>query len=443
MKRSMVAAALVPLVILALLYMAWPAWRAFFPLERAYNEAWNAWLADAALGQGPLYPGVSEFIVNNYPPLSFYLIGLLSKLGVDAVYVGRMLSLLATAGCGVAVALCIRRLGGARVAAALGGLWYVAVMARFHDVYVGMDDPNLLALSLMGLALAWFLSRLEQGRGVGPAVIAMVVAGFFKHTLLAIPLAALLWLALIDRRLALRAALIGAAASAIGLALCWLAYGGDFFRQMLLPREIIPLMAYLALDRLYWIFPALLIVALWAVCDRRSPAARLVAIFVAVSFVGLMLQKMGVGVDDNAQFELVFAVAMGLGLAFDRILALPLAARLGPDHARLAVILVLVLQLVLALRAEPFLMMATAAGRAEVAEKLKIRDQEVARIAAMPGLVACTFMTVCRAAGKPYKWDQFWMEQRAATTGRTYAELEAQARAQGLRFEEIDSRVAW
>jgi hypothetical protein len=444
MKRSTVALAVLgPLAIIAAVFFGWLIWRAFLPLQIAYNEAWNAWLADAALGAGPIYPGASEFIVNNYPPLSFHLVALIAKAtGVDALYVGRMLSLLATVTCGLAAALCVRRFGGGRITAGVAGLWFIAALSRFHDAYVGMNDPNLLALALMGLALAWFLSRLENRRPVEPAIVAMVVAGFFKHTLLAIPLTALLWLAAADRRLAFRAALVGAAASAIALALCWLAYGGAFFEQMLMPREFSPRLAWLALDRVYWIVPALAIVAIWAWYDRRSQAARFVLILAALSFASLMLQRMGEGVDDNAQFELVFATAMGLGFAFDRIDMVPLARRFGADRTRIAIGLILVARLLWPLKPEPFLWIASPAYRQEIANNIEVMKKEVARIKAIPGPVTCTIMAVCRQAGKPYVWDHFWMTQRAAVTHSDFSLFEAQARARGVRFETIDPR-AW
>ena len=76
--------------VLAAYFMAWPVWRAGFPIEIAQNEGWNAYYADAAMGAAgadgggraraaPLYPPTDTLIVNNYPPLSFYVVGALAK----------------------------------------------------------------------------------------------------------------------------------------------------------------------------------------------------------------------------------------------------------------------------------------------------------------------------------------------------------------------------
>ncbi|HEY6578872.1 MAG TPA: hypothetical protein VIY09_06080, partial [Rhizomicrobium sp.] len=41
------------------------------------DEGWNAYNAVAAMAGRGLYPAASSLMVNNYPPLSFYLVGCL------------------------------------------------------------------------------------------------------------------------------------------------------------------------------------------------------------------------------------------------------------------------------------------------------------------------------------------------------------------------------
>ena len=75
------------LALLAVYFVVWPVWRAGFPIEIAQNEGWNAYHADAAMGAAPLYPPTDTLIVNNYPPLSFYVVGGLAQIFGDALYV--------------------------------------------------------------------------------------------------------------------------------------------------------------------------------------------------------------------------------------------------------------------------------------------------------------------------------------------------------------------
>src|SRR5262249_20668140 len=107
------------LALLAVYFMVWPVWRAGFPIEIAQNEGWNAYHADAAMGAAPLYPPTDTLIVNNYPPLSFYAVGALGKVFGDALYVGRIMSLLAVVGLGALVGVMIVELGGGVAGAAV------------------------------------------------------------------------------------------------------------------------------------------------------------------------------------------------------------------------------------------------------------------------------------------------------------------------------------
>jgi hypothetical protein len=151
--------------IACLFFSAWPVWRALFPIEIDFNEGWNAYHTDSAVGRGEIYPDPSGFVGSNYPPLSYYLIGILSNYTWDAIYVGRALSLLATATIAVIVAQCIRNFNGSRIAAALGGFWFLGTMVRYADWYVGMNDPHLFALALMCLALLWFWAATPRSWG--------------------------------------------------------------------------------------------------------------------------------------------------------------------------------------------------------------------------------------------------------------------------------------
>src|ERR1700748_3688469 len=116
-------AQIVLLALLALYLLVWPVWRARFPIEIAENEGWNAYNADAAMGARALYPSPDMLIVNNYPPLSFYVLGWLGKIFGASLYVGRVVSLLSVLGLAALIARVVRQLGGAGASAAIAALW--------------------------------------------------------------------------------------------------------------------------------------------------------------------------------------------------------------------------------------------------------------------------------------------------------------------------------
>src|SRR6476620_5967811 len=183
------------LSIAAVYFLAFPIWRATFFVEICPTESWNAYWQDAAAIGAPLYPDPASLIGNNYPPLSFYAVAFLSKLtGIDNLFAGRALSIVALAAIALEIFAVVRLLAGARIGAAVGGLWYVAIMARNSTVYVGANDPQLAGLAIMGAGLVYFLSLHQQDRSPVPALLLMVVAGFWKHNNIAIPLAAVAWL---------------------------------------------------------------------------------------------------------------------------------------------------------------------------------------------------------------------------------------------------------
>ena len=163
-KSHRVSLLILILSLLAALSAVWPAYRAFVNVEIDINEGWNAYFADAALGRMPLYPSRDQLITNNYPPLSFYIVGGLGRLIGDTVLAGRLLSLAAVAALAVMAALAIKRLGGNATAAAVGALYFLATMCRFFTDYVGMNDPQLLAQAVMSVGFLMFLRRRGPAR---------------------------------------------------------------------------------------------------------------------------------------------------------------------------------------------------------------------------------------------------------------------------------------
>jgi hypothetical protein len=428
------------LAALAAYFMVWPVWRAGFPIEIAQNEGWNAYHADAAMGAVPLYPSTDTLIVNNYPPLSFYVGGGLARVFGDALYVGRVLSLMAVVGLGGLIAAMIRQLGAGPAGAAVGGLWFVAVMARSFARFVGMNDPQLVGHVLMMAALVWFMAREARGKSVVPPILAMAAAGFYKHNIVAVPLTALLWLAIKDWRRAVLPIAIGAGAAALGLLICVAIYGDVFLANLLTARPYRIMRAINGLGRLQWILPALVLWGIWVSAEPKSRAARFTMLFVAVAFAAFVIQWSGEAILDNAQFDLVIATAVGLGLAFDRAGKTVLGQRHGETAARAVIALVVAVRLLATLRIEPALVLFDPDYRAQYFANAEVVREEAARIAKIPGPVACDFKVACRLAGKPFVYDDFRAEMLVATGASGGLDEQGLIRAHGLTYVRNDPR---
>jgi hypothetical protein len=428
---------------LAALFLSWPLYRVFLPLEVYTNEPWNAWQIARAMGSGSLYPPPGDLIANNYPPLYFYLVGLLSSLSGDVIVTGRLTSLVAVFALTLTVACCLRQLGASRAASAFAAAWLLATLARHYEVFVGMNDPHLPALAIMIGGLVWFLALHRNGRATEPSLAVMVLAGFVKHSLWAVPATALLWILLHDRWRGLRGIFFMLVLAMVGVIFCIALWGIDFVLNLLAPRLVTLHRGLVTLGRLQMIAPALFIWGLWCHARRDCPSARFSALFVALAFFTCTMQSMGQGVTINALFELVVATAIGLGLAVQDIAAVPLARRLGIDRARNWLVLLLVVRLMASTHFEPFQILASPKYRLEIADQVAVTEAEIARVRALPDPVVCTIGTVCFRAGRKFVYDEFLLRQRVVSGAWSPARLKAAIDDRGLRFETVDPRAEW
>ena len=420
-----------PLLVCAAVALAFCAYRSFLPLEIDPNEAWNAWLSKSL---ARLYPDADALTINNYPPLYFYLLHGCSLLGAEEVYAGRAISLLASLALTYSVYRATAGLGVTRLAAGAGAAWFLATLAGAFTGYVGMNDPHLCGLAVMGAGFSWFAARTQKGLAAEPAILLMALAGFIKHDLIALPASALIWLAFDRPRAAVRALAFGLGACGAGLLICHAAFGDNFLHQLMMSRVVGWQNLHIALAYLTPLSGAMAVSAAWIVHDWRSGLSRKMAVLLGLTFASGFVQSLGDGVDVNAYFELLFALAIGLGLAFGKIHAL---------GARLAFGIALLLTLSLSSQSEPYRFAFSPEFRNDISENVKAVKAEVRRVKSIKGDVSCSVMLICYWAGKRFVWDDFAMRQRVATGGWTQAELDRQARLHRIRFEKIDERYAW
>lgn len=305
-KLTWGAAAVLALVSLALLTRDILAIPAHVPLDP--NEGWNAAHALAAMAGHGLYPSPQALMVNNYPPLSFYLIGALARHGGDAIVIGRWISLAAYLAVASAIAAVLRRMECNARAIFSGTLFFAALLLITSD-YVGMDDPQLLGHAVQLIAL---LLLLRERVMIAAALFAASL--FIKHNLLALPLAAGLWLLLQDRRAGLHFLLWGLAFALSGLVLFQLAFGTSLLAQLASPRLSSLANAGSAAMHLWWApLPAIAMAGFWP--DRHSLFCSLyagLALLLGLAFAA------GDGVDTNAFFDLGIALSLALGPAAER-----------------------------------------------------------------------------------------------------------------------------
>src|SRR5260370_19821013 len=107
---------------------------------------------------------------------------------------------------------------------------------------------------MMG-ALVWFMAGEGAAKSVVPPILAMAAAGFYKHNIAAVPLTAVIWLAIKDWRRAVVPIAVGAGAAALGLMICVAIYGDVFLANLFAARALSRVPAINRLRRLPWILP--------------------------------------------------------------------------------------------------------------------------------------------------------------------------------------------
>lgn len=408
--------------LLAAYFLSWPIWRAQFLIEIWLTEGWNAYFQDAAVSGARLYPEASSLVVNNYTPLSFYFVGLLGLIFGDSLFVGRLVSIAGLIGVAVEIFLCVRILSGGRAGAMIGALWYVAIMSHNSSAYVGANDPQLAGEAIMGAGLVLMLSRDRAVKSVTPALLLMVVGGFWKHNMIAIPLTAVAWLFLNHGIKAFRPVGISALAAGAGLIACGAIYGKEFFENLLIARDYSIDHVLGNIGHLQWSAPAFVIWAIWA-SSNRSAAARFTMLHVPIGLFACLLQWLGEAVFGNAEFDLILALGIAVGATFEDMQSSALAQRFGVNVAQATMVAILAIRLIATDRQEPALLLFYPEFRSRLYASERSVRAEANRVAAIPGDVYCSNKVVCRLAGKPFVVDDFKVEQMVATGAVTKQQL--------------------
>ena len=393
------------------------------------NEGWNAYHTQAAMTGGTLYPGPASFLFNNYPPLSFYLVGVFGRLVGDNIVAGRIVSLLSLAAVGAGIFASLRLMKAGAWNAIFAVLTFLAGLLVFTN-YVGMDDPQLLghAVGIVGLVI--LLREPKTTSTACAAALLMVLACFIKHNLVALPLAASTWLAISDRRNAIRFVVSGAAFALLGLVIFRLSFGVGLLGQLASPR----LYSFATLEGsvwslLIWCGLPLVVTVVLLGSRRRDRYVVLCALYALIAVIVGTGFSGGAGVDLNVWFDAAIALSLSTGLALDRL------ARRTPTLA-MAFALPFLVGLILFYDSEwleqgfwlhPF------------EEEVRGAHRDVAFLKAQNGPVACEMQSLCYWAGQKAEIDVFNLGQAYATRARSDNDLIRLIEARHYAALEFDS----
>ena len=367
-----------------------------------YNEGWNAYFQAASVSSGILYPD-HGMMFNNYPPLSFPIVGLLGKITGDMISAGRLISFLAFLGITVGIYAAARMMEASKLKSAFAATFFAGTILVVVD-YVGANDPQMLGTAIGMAGFVCVLGAPHRRIAILFGALVLTLAGFVKHNLIVQPLVLLIWLAIYSRNLALWFAAAGIVFAAVGVAVTNIVCQTNLIADLLLPR-------------LYSVHHGLQLIGKWlviwlvpmgglAMCARRMTSDRymvLCIIYVAVAVVIGGFFVGGAGTGSSSLFDVVIALALSTGMALNRW------RQQAHQRALFALACVLPLAFVMMARhgrnwTPEYWLHPYAAERAVTARDIAFLQKQHAPI-------ACELLAFCYWAGKPAEVDFFNLSQ--------------------------------
>jgi hypothetical protein len=268
--------------------------------------------------QGILYRPFDDIpvIPVDYPPLSFPIVTAVGYLTGSLLTAGRAVSLFSFVAVAALVFKTVQVTTTSKLAGVIASLFWMALVSRIADAYVGMNDPQMLGHLFSTGALYLFCRwqpRLE-GTRIWIVSLLCVVGIFTKHSLLAVPVALGLALLVSGRCNFIRFVVSGAVSGSLLLLGCLAWNGAPVISNLVetLPTASTELLQlqyrYFFVQRGLW---ALALPVLAFCLLKRSPGVFLS--YLLSSFVFATLAMRGVGCDVNHLFDLFIAVALVLG----------------------------------------------------------------------------------------------------------------------------------
>jgi hypothetical protein len=380
-------------------------------IPRDPNEGWNAFFAQVAMRAGELYPAPGGTIFNNYPPLSFYVVGAVGRVMGDNIFAGRTVALLSMLIIAGNIYFWLRTSGSDIRVAGLGAGVFAAFAVTYARSYAGMNDPQYLAHAIMmtGLIVLWRGNA--SGRAIGLGSLLILAGGLTKHLLIPLPIAITWWLA--RRSKSAFILWIGCSAlllAATALSASWL-YGAAFFESLFSAREYSLAHAIVQIGRALRYFAPVIGLSLLAMpLARDDERAHFATAYLLSAALVAAVASGGIGVGINAFFDFAIAASLCAALAAEARWSSRLPGPLrGIEFGPAATLLLGVFLASLTASLFPRVLHEFRAVAALETETLRDTRAIAARAG---GRAACETLELCYWAGREFTLDFFNYGQR-------------------------------
>ncbi|MBV9840024.1 MAG: hypothetical protein JOY99_00565 [Sphingomonadaceae bacterium] len=381
-----------------------------------YGEGWNGYWTATAMSGAPLYVKGRALTGNNYPPLSFYLNGLVGRWLVgDYIVAGRIVATLSMVAVAGLIARIVRLLGGAGRWAYAAALVFLLYNLVYLQKFAGVDNPQWLGQAFMLGGLLPLLKQNGEGLGWRACFLSdatMILGGLVKHNQFALPISVALWLAGTDRRALLRWLACAIGLAALACAVLAALYGQAIFAELLgFKRTLDPHGLRAGLGK-SGCMAALVVVALLGMWRRGSdPRWGVIALYALLGFVLGALQRIGAGVYVNAHDDGLIGLCALCGVFLGTSASGVLPRPAGPQLR--AALLLLLLAPILAV--SPHHVTKAIGGLEELPATRAQWKLLIADVRDAPGPVYCEVLAACLWAGRPMQIDFFAYGQKLRT----------------------------
>ena len=381
-----------------------------FIFEKNYNEGWNVYNAQRLIAHELIYDD-NYWRINNYPIFSFLAVAGINYAIDNLLLSGRIIALISFVAVGVLTGSAIRRFGGDRVDAMFGGGCALGFCFLIAPAWVAVDDPQTFGEAIVLGGLVSYISGPPNRRILLRTALLVVLGGFVKHNILAIPLAITFDLAIRSphRLMFWFACCAGLVAGSIWLT--QLVAGGDFMGHLLSPRLVTWLGARYHLAKFLRLseFPlALIILFARAIFSRDR---RVLAFYGILSIISATISSSFEGTSHNMFQDAAVFLAIAAGVMLHELRIRIIAA----GHARervakvaLALSPLLLAQPILARSPQAFAQIFHPGGLLDFdrrAERSFLAEAEY--ISKQHGPAMCESLLLCHRAGQPFTIDPF------------------------------------
>ncbi len=401
------------LAVLALVEVWMPLSRISARYEIGYNEGWNSYLQQAVADGARIFGKPPVYAYANYPPLSFHVVGWLSRLTRDVTRTGRWISALSFGALALLTALTVHRLTRSRRSAAFSALSLIIFIGALKADRIGMNDPHLLGMAFVAFGFYAYVRDPGSTKWLRISAVAFALGLFTKQTLLAFPCAVGIQLLLTSRKRFFAWLWTAVGASVFLLVMTFALDGSHFLEHLAFPR-VYSYAFFLSNTVWYLLFFQTAIIASLAWCFGNALSSRNSLLVWAFALAHLMafFFAAGAGADLNHLFDPAVTLAIIGGIA------LPYAVWVSQRVRFRSVLLAILLTVPFCMGALTML----APRIQEDASTLRSIPQierdfagAVDFLRSRPGPALCESLLLCFEAGKPEEIDAYDVDQLVKT----------------------------